>query len=110
MTIHPIIRYPDPRLALPAQPVIMFDGALRDLASDLLETMHAAPGIGITAPHIGVAKLSHVPNASQDDIASAPVSGHSSKRAFIVGRPATRAGRNSIRARSDCSDFFITHS
>ena len=27
---------------------------MRELASDLLETMHAAPGIGITAPHIGV--------------------------------------------------------
>jgi peptide deformylase len=54
MTIRPIIRYPDPRLALPAQPVTVFDGALRELASDLLETMHAAPGIGITAPHIGV--------------------------------------------------------
>ena len=55
MTIRPIVRYPDPRLALPAQPVTLFDGALRDLASDLLETMHAAPpGIGITAPHIGV--------------------------------------------------------
>jgi peptide deformylase len=34
--------------------VTAFDGALRDLAKDLLETMHAAPGIGITAPHIGV--------------------------------------------------------
>ena len=55
MTIRPIIRYPDPRLALPAQPVTAFDGALRELAADLLDTMHAAPGIGITAPHIGVA-------------------------------------------------------
>jgi peptide deformylase len=54
MTIRPILRYPDPRLALPAQPVPAFDDALRDLASDLLETMHAAPGIGITAPHIGI--------------------------------------------------------
>jgi peptide deformylase len=54
MTIRPIVRYPDPRLALPAQPVTVFDDALRDLATDLLETMHAAPGIGITAPHIGV--------------------------------------------------------
>jgi peptide deformylase len=54
MTIRPIVRYPDPRLALPAQPVTAFDDALRDLATDLLETMHAAPGIGITAPHIGV--------------------------------------------------------
>jgi peptide deformylase len=54
MTIHPIIRYPDPRLALPAQPVTAFDSALRELARDLTETMHAAPGIGITAPHIGI--------------------------------------------------------
>ena len=54
MTIRPIVRYPDPRLELPAQPVTAFDGALRDLARDLLETMHAAPGIGITAPHIGI--------------------------------------------------------
>jgi peptide deformylase len=54
MPIRTIIRYPDPRLALPAQPVTVFDGALRELARDLLETMHAAPGIGITAPHIGI--------------------------------------------------------
>jgi peptide deformylase len=54
MTIRPIIRYPDPRLALRAQPVTAFDGALGELAADLLETLHAAPGIGITAPHIGV--------------------------------------------------------
>jgi peptide deformylase len=54
MPIRPIIRYPDPRLALPAQPVTLFDGALRELAKDLIETMHAAPGIGITAPHIGI--------------------------------------------------------
>jgi peptide deformylase len=54
MAIHPIVRYPDPRLALPAQPVTSFDNPLRELAKDLLETLRAAPGIGITAPHIGV--------------------------------------------------------
>ena len=54
MTIRPIARYPDRLLAIPARPVTVFDAALRDLAKDLLETMHAAPGIGITAPHIGV--------------------------------------------------------
>jgi peptide deformylase len=54
MTVRPIVRYPDRRLGIPAQPVTVFDGALRDLAKDLLETMRAAPGIGITAPHIGV--------------------------------------------------------
>lgn len=54
MTLRPILRFPDSRLALRAQPVTEFDGALRELAFDLLETLHAAPGIGITAPHIGV--------------------------------------------------------
>jgi peptide deformylase len=54
MTIRPIVRCPDPRLARPAEPVTVFDGALRELARDLLETLHAAPGIGITAPHIGI--------------------------------------------------------
>lgn len=54
MTIRPIVRYPDRRLALQARPVTAFDDGLRALAADLLDTMRAAPGIGITAPHIGV--------------------------------------------------------
>ncbi|MCK1717172.1 peptide deformylase [Bradyrhizobium sp. 141] len=54
MTIRPIVRYPDRRLAIPARPVTAFDDDLRELAADLLETMRAAPGIGITAPHIGL--------------------------------------------------------
>jgi peptide deformylase len=54
MTVRPIVRYPDPRLTMPARRVTMFDAALRELADDLLATMHAAPGIGITAPHIGI--------------------------------------------------------
>ncbi|MHC4053887.1 peptide deformylase [Bradyrhizobium sp. 25ACV] len=54
MTIRPIVRYPDRRLTMPARPVTTFDDGLRELAADLLDTMRAAPGIGITAPHIGV--------------------------------------------------------
>jgi len=54
MTIRPIIRYPDRRLMAHARPVTAFDDGLRELAQDLLDTMRAAPGIGITAPHIGV--------------------------------------------------------
>lgn len=54
MTIRPIVRYPDRRLALRAGPVTAFDDTLRELAVDLLDTMRAAPGIGITAPHVGV--------------------------------------------------------
>ncbi|WP_243368979.1 peptide deformylase [Microvirga solisilvae] len=54
MTIRPIIRFPDPRLRMKAEPVSVFDDGLRVLAQDLTQTMRAAPGIGITAPHIGV--------------------------------------------------------
>jgi len=54
MTIRPIVTFPDPRLRKPAEAVTAFDDGLRALAEDLLDTMRAAPGIGITGPHIGV--------------------------------------------------------
>jgi len=54
MAIRPIVRYPDRRLAMAGRPVTAFDDGLRELATDLLETMRAAPGVGITASHIGV--------------------------------------------------------
>jgi peptide deformylase len=54
MAVRPILKFPDPGLRRPAAPVEAFDAALRALAEDLLDTMRAAPGIGITAPHIGV--------------------------------------------------------
>ena len=56
MTVRPIIRFPDARLRAVAEPVTSFDAHLLALAADLLDTMRAAPGIGITAPHIGVGK------------------------------------------------------
>ncbi len=56
MPVRPLVRFPDPRLRAVASPVSAFDDALTALAADLLETLHAAPGIGITAPHIGVAQ------------------------------------------------------
>ena len=56
MTIQPIVKFPDLRLRLAAEPVTVFDQGLRELAADLLDTMRAAPGIGITAPHIGVSR------------------------------------------------------
>lgn len=54
MAIRPLLRYPDPALSLVCPRVERFDETLRTLAADLLETMRAAPGVGITAAHIGV--------------------------------------------------------
>jgi peptide deformylase len=55
MPLRPILRYHDARLREVAKPVLQYDASLRELAADLLDTMRAAPGVGITAPHIGIA-------------------------------------------------------
>lgn len=54
MATRPIVRFPDPRLRTACARVDAFDSELRALAVDLLDTMRAAPGIGITAAHIGI--------------------------------------------------------
>ena len=48
-----ILRYPDPRLAMPCAPVTRFDGELKSFADQLYDAMRAAPGVGITAAHVG---------------------------------------------------------
>ncbi len=67
MTICPIVRFPDARLQIIAEPVTLFDDDLRELTANLLDTMRAAPGIGITAPHIGVFKRVVVLELSPQD-------------------------------------------
>ena len=54
MTLRTILTIPDPRLKKVCAPVIVFDETLRILSDDLLETMYAAPGIGLAASQIGV--------------------------------------------------------
>ena len=56
MAIRDIITVPDPRLKQRSEPVERVDDALRALMDDMLETMYAAPGIGLAAIQIGVPK------------------------------------------------------
>ena len=49
MALLPILEFPDPRLRTKAQPVAVVDQAVRRLVDDLLDTMYAAPGIGLAA-------------------------------------------------------------
>src|SRR5215510_7123703 len=51
-----IIIAPDPRLKVKCAPVAKVDASVRKLMDDMLETMYAAPGIGLAAPQVGVAK------------------------------------------------------
>jgi peptide deformylase len=48
----PILEYPDPRLRIRAEPVTKVDAEIRTLIDDLLETMYAAPGIGLAATQV----------------------------------------------------------
>jgi peptide deformylase len=56
MAIRSILCYPDPRLFIPAKPVVEFDQNLEKLVEDMAETMYAAPGIGLAATQINVQK------------------------------------------------------
>lgn len=49
MALLPILEFPDPRLRTVAKPVQTVDDTIRQLVDDLLETMYAAPGIGLAA-------------------------------------------------------------
>ena len=54
MAIRPILTVPDPKLKLVSQTVERVDDALRVLMDDMLETMYAAPGIGLAATQVDV--------------------------------------------------------
>lgn len=54
--IHPIVKYGDPVLETPTQPVEKFDEELQTLIADMFESMYAANGVGLAAPQIGISK------------------------------------------------------
>ena len=61
-----ILEFPDARLRTKAQPVTVFDAALKQLAADMLETMYEAPGIGLAATQVNVHKQLIVLDVSED--------------------------------------------
>ena len=54
MALLNILEYPDPRLRTKARPVEVVDDEIRRLVDDMLETMYAAPGIGLAATQVDV--------------------------------------------------------
>jgi peptide deformylase len=54
--VYPIVKFPDPILQRPGEPVTKFDQDLRKLVEDMFESMYDAHGIGLAAPQIGVPK------------------------------------------------------
>ena len=54
MAIRSILTLPEPILRQKSRRVKSIDGSIRKLADDMIETMHAAPGVGLAAPQVGV--------------------------------------------------------
>jgi peptide deformylase len=51
-----IVKYPDPMLSRPGEPITEFNAELRKLIADMFETTYAEQGIGLAAPQVGVSK------------------------------------------------------
>jgi peptide deformylase len=66
MSLRTILEFPDPRLRSRAQPVTRFDEELGRLVDDMLETMYAAPGIGLAATQIDVHRRLIVIDVSEE--------------------------------------------
>jgi peptide deformylase len=69
----PIVLAPDPVLKAKAKPIASVDDSVRRLMDDMLETMYAAPGIGLAANQIGVLKRVIVLDVAREGDAPTPV-------------------------------------
>jgi peptide deformylase len=101
MAIRKILHYPDKRLRIPGEPVTDFGPELQQLIDDMAETMYAAPGVGLAATQIGVAKQLFIVDVSSGD-------GPSDLRVFINPSFAKKEGK--IDWEEGCLSFPGIHS
>ena len=73
MAIRPILVLPDARLRAVADPVDKIDDEVKKLAKDMLDTMYAAPGIGLAAPQVGALKRVVVMDLAKDGTPPDPI-------------------------------------
>jgi peptide deformylase len=64
MALLEIVKYGEPVLETPGEPVTEFDDGLRRLVSDMFETMYTSRGVGLAAPQIGVSRRLFVMDCS----------------------------------------------
>jgi peptide deformylase len=73
MALLEILHHPDPRLREKARPVDRFDADLQKLVDDMFETMYAAPGVGLAATQVGVAKRVFVMDCAVEESGRDPI-------------------------------------
>ena|SRR5256712_2964334 len=64
MALLEVVKWPNPILDMPADPVTFFDDNLKKLVSNMFETMYAAPGVGLAAVQVGISKRLFVMDCS----------------------------------------------
>ena len=68
MAILEIRKYPDPVLRRKAKPVTEITPEIQKLIDDMIETMYAAPGVGLAAPQVGISlRLTVIDVSTRDD-------------------------------------------
>jgi len=91
MALLDILHYPDPRLRNRAQPVAEVDDGVRRLVDDMLETMYAAPGVGLAATQVNVPKRVIVADVSEDR-----------RQPVYLVNPEVRERRGSLETEEGC--------
>lgn len=93
MAILPIRIYPDPVLRVKCRDVTEFDEKLRKTAADMIQTTHAAPGVGLAAPQVGL------------DIRLAVIDlsvGEDPKQVYVIVNPEVTAREGAETAEEGC--------
>ena len=73
MAVKTILTAPDPRLKKKSKPVASVDAGVRQLMDDMLETMYAAPGIGLAAPQVGELRRVIVLDIDREEVKTGPI-------------------------------------
>ena len=93
MTLRKILIFPDPVLRKIAEPVDRIDESLKTLIGDMIETMHAAPGVGLAAPQVGI---------SQRVIVADPSAGENPGLALELMNPEIISSKGSVQHEEGC--------
>ncbi len=116
MALLKIVKYGDPVLERPGDPVTEFDEGLKKLVGDMFETMYSASGVGLAAPQVGLSLRLFVMDceglklvAANPEIVSAEGEQAGEEGCLSVGKihaPLRRAARARLRAQDVGGRWF----
>ena len=104
MALRTIVSLPEPVLRRKAKPVTKFDDKLQTLIDDMIETMRAAPGVGLAAPQVAVSErvivveyFEHEEDEEKEDSEEAP------KKLYVLINPEiTRQSSEMVMGTEGC--------